>query len=139
MEEARANVTVLADNLRERNKDLDDVRIEKKLEALEIEKEKIIRAGSDSEFKAGYLKKQKSVLYESQQGMRGQYVQQLGDNGFEVKQLQQALTDKGFYAGPIDGNFSDEVTRAVKKFQKSSKIKADGVAGPRTLEKLGMY
>lgn len=139
VDEAMANMSALAADLASRNEDLGDVRIAKKLEALEVEKEQIARAEKDAEYKAGFLKKQKSTLFESQQGMRGQYVQQFGDSGFEVKQLQQALLDKGFYSGPVDGKFSDETTEAVKKFQLASKLQADGVVGPKTLAKLGLY
>ncbi len=139
VEEAKNNIVVLREQLVQKNATLAAPMIDKKLEALEMESDQIARAEADSEFKSGYLKKQKSRLAESQQGMRSQYVQQIGDNGFEVKQLQQALTDKGFYAGPIDGNFTSDVSDAVKKFQKASKLKADGIAGPATLQELGLY
>ncbi|MEW6412624.1 MAG: VWA domain-containing protein [Candidatus Zixiibacteriota bacterium] len=139
VEEAKKNIAVLKDELVQKNTVLAAPMIDKKLEALEMEADQMAMAEVDNEFKSGYLKKQKSRLAESQQGGRTQYVQQMGDSGFEVKQLQQALADRGFYSGPVDGNFTSDVSDAVKKFQSASKLKADGIAGPATLKELGIY
>jgi len=138
-DEALANLGALAAEIAEKNADLGDVKLEKKLEALEMEEAQIEVADQDDAFRSGYLKRQKAALAQSQLGARGQYFQQIGDSGYEVKQLQQALFDKGFYAGAVDGKFTDAVVRAVKEFQKAEGLKADGVAGPKTLQKLGLY
>jgi peptidoglycan hydrolase-like protein with peptidoglycan-binding domain len=58
---------------------------------------------------------------------------QQGDNGGDVKTLQQALTGHGFSPGAIDGMYGQGTVAAVIAFQKSEGLLPDGVAGPRTL------
>ncbi len=60
-----------------------------------------------------------------------------GSKGQEVEELQNALKNKGFYDGPIDGNFNANLTEVVKKFQKSVGISVDGVVGPITRKYIG--
>ena len=65
-------------------------------------------------------------------------VLKLGDNDPSVKLLQDALKNKGFDPGAIDGDFGPATESAVVAFQKSEGLVADGVAGPRTQQKLGL-
>ncbi len=58
---------------------------------------------------------------------------ELGDSGTKVKKLQQALKLKGFYSGPVDGDFGEATETAVKSFQKSKSMSQDGVAGKTTI------
>ena len=60
----------------------------------------------------------------------------IGMNGEAVKQLQRALRETYYYTGTIDGIFGSNVMRAVKAFQASAGLNADGKAGPRTLDAL---
>lgn len=60
----------------------------------------------------------------------------IGMNGENVKQLQRALRETYYYVGTIDGIFGADVMRAVKWFQASAGLNADGKAGPRTLDAL---
>jgi len=62
----------------------------------------------------------------------------LGDSGTDVKQLQDALKQAQFDPGTPDGQFGPGTEAAVKAFQKSEGLEPDGVAGPRTLTKLGL-
>ena len=62
----------------------------------------------------------------------------LGDSGAQVKQLQEKLKEAKFDPGTPDGQFGAGTEAAVKAFQKSEGLVADGVAGPRTLTKLGV-
>src|SRR5215467_1109039 len=62
----------------------------------------------------------------------------LGDSGAEVKQLQEKLKEANFDPGIPDGVFGAGTEAAVKAFQKSEGLDPDGVAGPRTLTKLGV-
>ena len=55
-----------------------------------------------------------------------------GSTGEDVKKLQQALKNRGFYDGKIDSTFGSGVYAAVKAFQKQNGLKVDGVAGPAT-------
>jgi peptidoglycan hydrolase-like protein with peptidoglycan-binding domain len=50
----------------------------------------------------------------------------------EVKDLQEALEALGFSPGKIDGVFGAATEKAVKAFQASVGIEADGVVGPLT-------
>ncbi|WP_416150599.1 peptidoglycan-binding protein [Salipaludibacillus sp. HK11] len=55
-----------------------------------------------------------------------------GDNGKLVENLQQDLNHLGYYKGSLDGKFDQTTHDAVKKFQSSSDILVDGLAGPQT-------
>ena len=59
-------------------------------------------------------------------------------SGAAVSGLQQALLDKGFDPGLIDGAFGGGTEAAVIAFQKSEGLLADGIAGPRTLNALAL-
>ncbi|MDF3838465.1 peptidoglycan-binding protein [Cupriavidus basilensis] len=63
---------------------------------------------------------------------------QLGDSGAAVTQLQNALKERGFSPGAIDGKFGQGTIAAVMAFQQSENLLADGKAGPRTLAELGL-
>ena len=56
-----------------------------------------------------------------------------GMRGTAVKQLQRKL-----HVRPVSGYFGVKTKSAVKNFQRRHHLKADGVAGPATLRKLGM-
>ena len=54
------------------------------------------------------------------------------------KELQQALKDKGFYNGAIDGDLGQKTQEAVKAFKIANKLNADSVVGPKVKELLGL-
>jgi hypothetical protein len=56
-----------------------------------------------------------------------------GMRGTAVKQLQRKL-----HVRPVSGYFGVKTKAAVKRFQWGHHLRADGVAGPATLRKLGM-
>jgi putative chitinase len=60
----------------------------------------------------------------------------LGSSGPKVSALQQRLRQRGFDAGAIDGNFSAATEAAVRAFQQSVGLQADGQAGPNTIAAL---
>lgn len=63
----------------------------------------------------------------------GSYVTlKLGSRGSEVSRLQQALNNKGFWAGNVDGIFGPRTEKAVISFQKANRITIDGIAGKQT-------
>jgi murein L,D-transpeptidase YcbB/YkuD len=57
----------------------------------------------------------------------------------EVKKIQTALTAAGFDAGSADGKMGPQTIQAIKKFQETNGIKADGIIGKETWEKLQGY
>jgi D-alanyl-D-alanine carboxypeptidase/Putative peptidoglycan binding domain len=55
------------------------------------------------------------------------------------KALQQALKNKGFYLGEIDGNIATPQTQeAIKAFKVKNGLAADSVVGPKVKELLGL-
>jgi len=61
-----------------------------------------------------------------------------GEHGAEVKHLQEALNRHGAQL-PANGNFGPLTEEAVRDFQRRQGLASvDGIAGPRTLEALGL-
>ena len=65
-------------------------------------------------------------------------VSKLGSSGDEVKNIQKKLSSLGFYNGTVDGVYGNGTKSAVKSFQKSCGITADGICGKTTLLYLGL-
>ncbi|NLO97017.1 MAG: spore cortex-lytic enzyme [Peptococcaceae bacterium] len=59
-----------------------------------------------------------------------------GSKGAEVKELQKKLIQVGYQVGKVDGVYGKSTTAAVKRFQKSRGLKADGIAGEKTIAEL---
>ncbi len=74
------------------------------------------------------------VIYENT------YAQNLawGSSGTEVRELQNRLKQWGYYSGGVDGVYGAKTYEAVKKFQKTNGLTADGVVGAQTRVALGM-
>ena len=53
-------------------------------------------------------------------------------NNSDVSDLQEFLTDQGYYAGPVSGNFFLLTVQAVKKFQSANGINPTGYFGPKS-------
>ena len=62
-----------------------------------------------------------------------------GSSGSEVTQIQTKLKRWGYYKGSIDGVYGSKTLAAVKWFQSKNGLTADGIAGKRTLEAMGIY
>lgn len=62
----------------------------------------------------------------------------MGSRGSEVRNIQSRLKNWGYYSGSVDGIYGTATKNAVIKFQKKHGLKADGVAGKATLEKIGL-
>ncbi len=58
---------------------------------------------------------------------------QVGDNGDQVRELQEKLKQYGYYEGEIDGRFGNQTRRAVEAFQYQHGLSVDGIAGRNTL------
>lgn len=61
-----------------------------------------------------------------------------GSTGNEVRQIQVKLTELGYDTGGVDGTYGAKTKNAVTAFQKSKGLSADGIAGPKTLQALGI-
>ena len=55
------------------------------------------------------------------------------------REIQQALKNAGFYQGTLDGRIGSQTREAVKEFQRTYGLNADGVVGRKTWEKLAPY
>ena len=64
-----------------------------------------------------------------------QYLRQ-GSSGVAVRRLQGKLASAGFLNGAIDGEFGPGTARAVRAFQASEGLDADGIVGPSTFNAL---
>lgn len=76
------------------------------------------------------------LWFEDVQGPR---VLRKGDQGDDVKQVQEKLIAAGFpVQGGADGKFGQHTEDAVRAFQTAKGLTADGVVGPQTRAALGL-
>lgn len=62
-----------------------------------------------------------------------------GNEGSNVICLQEALKAAGFYSGPIDGKYGDDVAAAVRRLQTEKDMFVDGITGRETALSLGIW
>lgn len=137
--EAERNISQLLNSLSQKNQKLSNVKLRKKIDALHLETEEMKKAEQSLQNRKAYLKSSKQKFYLAKKGKRGKYLMQQGDNSYDVKRLQIKLKGLNLYNGKIDGSFNKELSDAVKKYQEQNSLEADGVAGPNTLKKMGLY
>ena len=65
-------------------------------------------------------------------------ISRYGSSGEEVKRIQKKLKEWGYYDGEVDGIYGSKTFSAVKKFQTKNGLTADGIAGEKTLQALGI-
>lgn len=61
-----------------------------------------------------------------------------GSRGNEVISIQTKLKNLGYYTGQIDGIYGPLTQSAVTRYQANFGLAADGIAGPKTLQSLGI-
>ena len=61
-----------------------------------------------------------------------------GASGATVTEIQTRLKNWGYYSGEVDGMFGSATEKAVKYFQQTNGLTADGVVGAQTLAALGI-
>ena len=59
---------------------------------------------------------------------------QKGDNGEEVKKLQEFLKAQGFTRNTPDGDFGPGTKKAVEAFQKANELEVTGIVDEKTIE-----
>ena len=59
--------------------------------------------------------------------------------GASLKNIQIALANAGYYNGKIDGKIGSKSREAIKDFQRDNGLKADGIVGANTWDKLREY
>lgn len=80
-----------------------------------------------------------SVLYGTSSGdsnLATSILLRRGSRGIVVTQLQNTLKAKGFFNGPVTGYYGLLTEEAVRGFQRTKGIRADGIAGSNTLSAL---
>lgn len=65
-------------------------------------------------------------------------VSKYGSRGEEVRRIQTKLKQWGYFSGAADGVYGTDTKNAVKAFQRKNGLKADGIAGSKTLYELGL-
>jgi N-acetylmuramoyl-L-alanine amidase len=74
----------------------------------------------------------------SLQPQDAQVLSKLGSSGKEVTAIQNALKERGLFSGEATGYYGTKTQAAVKRFQKQKGLSVDGIAGPQTLNALGI-
>ena len=72
-------------------------------------------------------------------GVSAAGLSKIGSRSEEVRAVQQALKEKGYYNYAVDGIFGTRTRYAVISFQKDNGLDPDGIAGEKTLKALGVY
>jgi peptidoglycan hydrolase-like protein with peptidoglycan-binding domain len=67
------------------------------------------------------------------------YLYKSGKKSLTHKDIQLALKNAGFYNGHIDGKIGKSTKKAIREFQKTNGLKADGIVGPKTRDLLLQY
>lgn len=57
-------------------------------------------------------------------------------NNADVARIQEALVKAGFFPGVVDGVWGRRTIAAVREFQESEGLLADGIVGPKTMARL---
>jgi len=57
----------------------------------------------------------------------------------DIKDVQRALKNAGYYSGKVDGIKGRNTKRAIKAFQRDHGLVSDGVAGQKTWDALSKY
>jgi N-acetylmuramoyl-L-alanine amidase len=60
----------------------------------------------------------------------------IGSRGPAVERVERRLQELGYYASTVDEVFGADTEEAVKSFQRKKGIRADGVVGGKTLQRL---
>ena len=58
--------------------------------------------------------------------------------GIDVTNIQQRLSELGFYEGDITGVYDRQTAEAVRNFQQQNGLTADGIVGPDTWNAVGI-
>lgn len=118
--------------------------LEAKVDSVEQRQSAIEGQTGESRESVGYLKGKvdsrgpSTVVVTGAQGNEG-YLYKSGKKSLTHKDIQLALKNAGFYDGHIDGKIGKNTKKAIREFQKANGLKADGIVGKETKEKLAGY
>lgn len=85
-------------------------------------------------------KKASSSKRKSSQSSRSRRTsqKQMAPTPERYREIQQALSDKGYYKGPVDGIWNAECVNSLKRFQEDQNLNPDGKLGALSLIALGL-
>ena len=76
------------------------------------------------------------IISQAQSAQAATY--RVGSTGSEVRTIQTKLKNWGYYDGSVDGIYGSQTAEAVKYFQRSNGLSADGIVGAATRTARGM-
>jgi len=115
--------------------------LEAKVDSVEQRQSAIEGQTGESRESVGYLKGKvdsrgpSTVVVTGAQGNEG-YLYNSSKKSLTHEDIQLALKNAGFYNGTIDGKIGKNTKKAIREFQKTNGLKADGVVGPKTRDLL---
>lgn len=115
--------------------------LEAKVDSVEQRQSAIEGQTGESRESVGYLKGKvdsrgpSTVVVTGNEG----YLYKTGKKSLTHKDIQFALKNAGFYNGTIDGKIGKNTKKAIREFQKTNGLKADGIVGPKTKDLLLQY
>jgi len=118
--------------------------LEAKVDSVEQRQSAIEGQTGESRESVGYLKGKvdsrgpSTVVVTGLKGNEG-YLYKSGKKSLTHKDIQLALKNAGFYNGTIDSKIGKNTKRAIREFQKTNGLKADGIVGPKTRDLLLQY
>ena len=75
------------------------------------------------------------IISQAQSAQAATY--RVGSTGSEVRTIQTKLKNWGYYDGSVDGIYGSQTAEAVKYFQRSNGLSADGIVGAATRKARG--
>jgi peptidoglycan hydrolase-like protein with peptidoglycan-binding domain len=114
MQKLRAQLHAKEQELKQSEKEIEDME-------WQLEKERQMRRGREKQLAATKTESGKKSVEVS------------------TKNIQKALRQAGFYNGAIDGELGPRTKEAIKRFQKANGLKADGIVGKKTWQKLSQH
>lgn len=136
--EARAVMRDLIGTLKTRNETLQDDALSAKIEALEVDLDRADSAPSSAGARQ-MMKAARQQVYQNRRGKGGLLMLQPGDQGPEVARMVDLLRQEGYYSGPDTDVFSPALEQALRTYQAQQGLDVDGIAGPKTLNRMGLY
>jgi peptidoglycan hydrolase-like protein with peptidoglycan-binding domain len=82
--------------------------------------------------------KQKNASKNTSQAAAIRRTNQQHPTSDRYKEIQQALAAKGYFSGPVDGNWGQDSMDALKRFQHDQNLTEDGKIGSLSLIALGL-
>lgn len=101
-------------------------------------KKKTAKAASSSKTAASKTASHRRKTKPSKKSVASRRSYQQQPTPERYKEIQQALAEKGYFNGAVDGNWGAESVDALKRFQREQNLTDDGKLGSLSLIALGL-